>query len=58
MAQEIGQRLDTNSCWMERCKDLVRWTVELCKLSQRSLHRSEISTVSRISVAFRSIIPW
>lgn len=62
MGQEISQRLDANNCEWEQCKefvkDLVQWTMEVCKLSQRFLHGIEISMVSGISVAFRSIVPW
>nr|KAF6506151.1 hypothetical protein HJG63_007969 [Rousettus aegyptiacus] len=33
-------------------------TKEVCELCQRSVHGGEISTVSGISMAFRSIVPW
>lgn len=64
MVREIGQKLDTNNSGWEQCKeytlyvkDLVQWTVEVCELPQRSLHRNPVRMVPGISVAFRSIIP-
>lgn len=46
MVQVTGQRLDTNSCRWEQCrnytlcvKDWVQWTSEVCKLPQHSLHK-------------------
>ena len=62
VAQEISRRLVANGCWWEMCeefaKDSVQWTMEVCKPSQRSLPRTEMSTASGICVAFRSIVPW
>lgn len=61
MVQVTGQRLDTNSCRWEQCrnymlyvKDWVQWTTEVCKLPPLSLHRIQIRMVPGMCVALKT----
>lgn len=63
VVQEIGHRLDANSCGWEQCKKYTLWVkdwvwqmVEECKLPQSSLHRIQIRIVPSMSVALSSIL--